>query len=43
MYTLINNEQVLQSRTFIRSNKLLGSFKLDVGTVYAAQGEIAYV
>ncbi len=30
--------QVLQSRTFIRSNKLLGSFKLDVGTVYAAQG-----
>ena len=30
--------QVLQSRTFIRSNKLLGSFKLDVGTVYAATG-----
>ena len=30
--------QVLQSRTLLRSNKLLGSFKLDVGTVYSTAG-----
>jgi len=30
--------KVLHYRTFIRSHKLLGQFKLDVGTIFAQQG-----
>lgn len=30
--------QVLQSRNFLRGNKLLGSFKLDVATVWSQPG-----
>lgn len=32
--------QVLQSRNFLRSNKMLGSFKLDVATVWAQPGTV---
>jgi len=30
--------QVMHYRTFIRSHKPIGQFKLDVGTIFAQQG-----
>ncbi|XP_064626480.1 otoferlin-like [Lineus longissimus] len=42
LFDKIVNLTVLQSRNFIRSNKPLGSFKFDVGTVYGAQDHQFY-
>ena len=36
-------QQVLQSRNILRSNKMLGSFKLDVATVWAQPGTVSIV
>lgn len=34
--------QVLQSRNFLRANKLLGSFKLDVATAWSQPGTLCH-